>query len=127
MRWPVVLVIAIDTLFNVFSSIFVIWTFMLAIESQINQGVVTSLFSLSSVFMAIIGTIVFHEHMKSYHYLGMGLMIICSLLISFSHGASKQAGNVDVLGQSVAQIHPVWSVLMAILCPICFAIANILT
>ena len=76
--------------------------------------------------MAVLGTVIFHEHMKSYHYIGMILMIICSFLISFANDSSKKR-SFDVLGNEVEKIHPVWAVLMAVLCPLVFAIGNILT
>jgi len=50
--------------------------------------------------MAIIGVLVFHEKMHFNHYLGIVLLIACSVLISFADDPSKK-GNFEVLGNKV--------------------------
>lgn len=90
-KWSfgLILIIVIDTTNTILASWAVIMTFKYAILSQTNQGVIQTLFSLSSVFLCIIGRIVFHERMRHFHYVGIILLIGCSILISFSDDSSK--------------------------------------
>lgn len=80
----------IDAAFNVLIFWLTIMTFKSSIMAELNQGVVTSLFSLNSIFMAIIGTFMFKEHMHFNHYIGILLLLVCSLLISFADDPSKK-------------------------------------
>ena len=101
-------------------------TFRSSILAELNQGVVTSLFSLNSVFMAIIGTFMFHEKMHFNHYLGIILLMVCSVLISFSDDPSKKDA-FEVLGNTVSKGSPVVAVIFAVLCPLGFATVDTLT
>lgn len=93
-----------------------------SIYAQINQGVMTSLFSLTSVFLAFSGKFIFHEKLKFYHIFGMAFMIGCAILISLSD--EKQGGTVTIYGQEVPTVHPGIAVLIALICPLGFATLN---
>lgn len=68
----------------------------------------------------------FHEKMHFNHYLGILLLLICSLLISFADDSSKKE-NFEVLGNQVKKGSPVLAVIFAILCPLGFATVDTLT
>jgi len=100
-------------------------TFKYSILARVNQGVIQSLFSLTSVFLIIIGRIVFHERMRLIHYVGISMMIVCSLLISFSDDNSK-AKKFEVMGEEVDKVSSLYPVIFAILCPLSFAVGSII-
>jgi MFS family permease len=90
-RFSVVGIVILDSAVNVLILWLTIMTFKSSILAQLNQGVVTSLFSLNSIFMAIIGIVVFREKMHFNHYVGIILLLACSLLISFADDGTKQS------------------------------------
>ena len=89
-RWGAILVVLLDTCANVVGGISVIFSMRAAIVSQINQGVMSSLYSLTSVLMAFVGVCMFNEKLKIYHWVGVGLMFICAVLIGSANGDAGQ-------------------------------------
>jgi len=121
-----VFIVLIDAAVNILIFWLTIMTFKSSILAQVNQGVVTSLFSLNSIFMAIIGTLLFKERMHFNHYLGILLLFSCSILISFADDSSKTA-TFEVMGDTVSKASPVIAVIFAILCPLGFATVDTVT
>ena len=50
--------------------------------------------------MVITGRLIFHEKMKVYHYIGILMLMGCSIIISFSGGKSKTE-SIEVRGNVV--------------------------
>ena len=63
---------------------FMILSFQVAILSGINQGIITSLFSLTTLFVAVACRFLFKEYLKLYHYIGIGLTILCAAFIGLN-------------------------------------------
>jgi len=73
----------VDSLLSFGGGMSMIVSLHVAIASGINQGVITCLFALQSIFLAIIGWLMFDEHIKWYHYAGICLMVSCATCIGF--------------------------------------------
>jgi len=69
--------------------LFYVISLQYAMYAQVNQGVITSIFSLTSFFMTFIGVFMFHEKLKIYHYVGVAFLVLCAVLISMSDDGSK--------------------------------------
>lgn len=113
-------------IFNVFGSFAYVLSLLYAQYAEVNQGVITSIFSLTSFLLAVAGVCLFHEKMKSYHYAGILLLVGCAILISVSDDGSKPQ-TVEIYGHSMNKISPVIAVLMTLLCPILFTAMSVNT
>ena len=60
-RWIVIWYIVLDAFINFFSALSFLLSLQFALYAQINQGIVTTLYSFTSIFMAIGGMIWFGE------------------------------------------------------------------
>lgn len=98
-----------------------ILTLEYAILAGINQGVLTTLFGLRSIFLAFIGVLLFKETMNSCHYLGIAAMLACSVIISLSSHTEDQQ-KVIVYGEEAEGKSAYAAVLMAIATPVFFAL-----
>ena len=79
----------------------------------------SSLFSLSSVFLLIGGRLIFKENLRHFHYIGVFLMIGCAIIISFSNpGGGK---TIEVEGFTITTIPSYQAVLLGLICPLIFA------
>ena len=58
----------------------------------------TSLYSLTSVFLAFIGVFVFNEKLKIYHWFGVVLLFACAVLIGSADGEAGQKDSIDLYG-----------------------------
>ena len=65
----------IYALINCVAGFLVVFTFQFAIYGNINQGILTSLFGLSSIFSAVIAYFVYSEKLKIYHVSFMKIII----------------------------------------------------
>ena len=65
--WPNVLGVILYTLISCSAGFAVVFTFQFALYGNINQGILTSLFGLASVFSAIIAYFAFGDRLKAYH------------------------------------------------------------
>lgn len=93
----------------------IIIAFRFALYGRLNQGIISSLFSMTSIYLATIAWLFFKEQIRIFHLIGMLFMIACALLIVFSK-SSDNLGVIEVYGDLVQEISPVWSVLFGILC-----------
>lgn len=117
-KWFYVLV---DCILSFGGGMSMIISLHVAIRSGINQGVITCLFALQSIFLAFIGKAMFNEAIKWYHYLGIGLMTLCAVFI----GIGKSPPSVVVNGEEVPTISAHVAVLIALVTPFMFALRNI--
>ena len=124
--WLYVLILLIDAVITFSGGIFIVYAFQFAIYGEVNQGVIASLFSLTSIYIAFISYFAFNEKLHCFHFIGMVLMIACALLIAFSKSAESQDKTIVVYKNVVEVISPVWSVVTAIICTAFFLIRTIL-
>lgn len=104
-----------DGVITFFTGVMIIIAFRFALYGKLNQGVISSLFSITSIYLATLAWLFFNEQLRIFHFIGMLFMIACALLIVFSR-SSNALGVVEVYGDLVQEISPVWSVLFGILC-----------
>jgi len=65
--WPNVVGAIFYTLINCAAGFTVVFTFEFATYGNMNQGILTSLFGLSSIFSAVMAYFVFGDKLKAYH------------------------------------------------------------
>ena len=76
--------VAINSINGFVVSLVVLYSLQVAIRAEINQGVLTSIYALYPVFMAISGKFIFHESIKWQHYIGILFMLCCGFLLAVS-------------------------------------------
>jgi len=108
-RWNAVFAVFLDAVIKVTAGYLVILSFKYALYAGINQGAITTLFSLSGIYVAIIGWFLFHEKLNRFHLIGMALLIGCTILIVFSKSEShpKQIEIYNTVVRAVSPIVPV--------------------
>jgi drug/metabolite transporter (DMT)-like permease len=104
-----IVAVIIDSVAAFVSGILIIFTFRYALLSGLNQGVMTSMFSLTSIYVALISYWLWDEKLHIFHLYGMIFLVACALLISFS----KEAVSITDIESD--DISPLWSVLFSIL------------
>jgi len=104
----------IDAILSFAGGMSMIISLHVAIASGINQGVITSLFALQSIFLAIIGWLMFNEHIKWFHYIGIFLMFSCAACISFGRLSGTEHGGEISMSPQLA-------VLITLATPILFS------
>ncbi|CAI2373134.1 unnamed protein product [Moneuplotes crassus] len=124
-NWIYCLCIMIDGVLTFFTGVLIILSFKLALYGNINQGLIAALFSLTSVYLAVYSWKFYGQDLNSFHFLGMLLMVTCALLISFSKKAT-QGAVVEVYGEIIPEISPVWGVLVGIITTLLFFCRTIL-
>lgn len=107
---------------NFLSALTFLLSLQYALYAQINQGIVTTLYSFTSIVMALIGRIVFKEAIRVHHLIGLILLIACASIISLS--GDKGNEDIVIMGKVEHRISPIYAVLMALLCPFTFAAQN---
>lgn len=75
------LMILLDSVVAILSVLFAVLTFKYCADADLNPGVITSLFALSSVFLLILAYFTFGEKMTKSHFLGITLMTLCTLVL----------------------------------------------
>ena len=108
-RWRSVFAVILDAIIKVTAGWLVIISFKYALYAGINQGVITTIFTLSAIYVAIISWFVFNEKLNKFHVIGMLLLIGCTILIVFSkstdHAKTLKVYNDEV--QEVSTLLPV--------------------
>ena len=67
LNWANIAGLLIYTLISICGGFAVIFTFKFALEGDINQGIITTLFGLSAIFSAILAYVIFGERLKVAH------------------------------------------------------------
>lgn len=75
-NWVYVAVVILDGIIAFFTGIMIVLAFRFALYGKVNQGVVSSLFSTTSIYLAIISWMFFKEALHIFHFISMVLMII---------------------------------------------------
>mmetsp|Transcript_14376 Transcript_14376/g.16066 ORF Transcript_14376/g.16066 Transcript_14376/m.16066 type:complete len:152 (-) Transcript_14376:397-852(-) len=117
-----VLAIIMDGVFKVSGGYLTIQTFKSSLEANINQGAITTIFSLSSILVAIGSFFIFKEKMTKYHLVGMIFLVGCALLIIMAPNEDDESSGGE---EGDNPISPLWPVLFAFLTTLTFAIRAI--
>jgi hypothetical protein len=92
--------------------------------ANVNVGLITTIWSVNPVFMAIMETMCFDSRLECYHLVGTLLIVVCTVALSLS-GAFKDDGTSDVVKKDVL---PIWiPVLFGVVTPVFFTISGYLT
>ena len=59
-------------------------TMYYAARAEVNVGLITTIWSVNPLFMAIGVFVFFKEKLELYHFVGMILIVICTVLLSLS-------------------------------------------
>lgn len=100
--------VVIDACLTFAAGIAVIFSFKYCLYSGINQGVITALFSLSSLYLAIFAYYFFDQKLTGFHITGMVFLVLCVILLVLSK--DYQIVNIDPSEAT----DPVFAVLLAI-------------
>ena len=103
------------------TGVLLIISFKFALYGKLNQGVISSLFSITSIYIAICSWILYKEALHFWHFIGMFFLISWALLISFS-GDNTEGEVVEIDGKLIKEISPFWGVLLAIITTFLFFI-----
>ena len=94
--------IFVDAVLSIGGGFLVVLTFEYAYMAGINQGIITTLFSFTSVFLSLFGWMIFKEKINSFQIGGMLLLTTSAILYGFS-GSSSQ----DNINEGIKPIIPI--------------------
>lgn len=123
-KWRAVLAIMLDVVIKIVSGWMVILSFKYALYAGVNQGAITTLFTLTGIYVAIISWFMFDEKLNRFHIIGMGLLVGCTVLIVFSKQASSE-NKIQVYSDEVPEISPTVPVGFALLTSLIYSIRTI--
>lgn len=100
--------------------------------ANVNAGVVTVIWSATPIFQAIIDYFAFSESLKYNHWIGMLMIIICSVLLGLQKEIYSAINGHDKAGTKVADVSekalPTWvPVLFGIFSPVSFSFTTVIT
>ncbi|CAI2373540.1 unnamed protein product [Moneuplotes crassus] len=95
-------IIFVDALVSIGGGFLVVLTFEYAFYAGINQGIISTLFSFTSVFLSIFGWLLFDERINSVQIIGMISMTTSAILYGFSGSGHTQSN-----GSAVSSILPI--------------------
>mmetsp|Transcript_10352 Transcript_10352/g.11809 ORF Transcript_10352/g.11809 Transcript_10352/m.11809 type:complete len:161 (+) Transcript_10352:206-688(+) len=101
----------------------VVYTFQFCIYGNINQGIITSLFGLSSIFSAIMAYFLFGDKLKIYHVAGMILMLMC--VVGLGLGSTKNIIERPDFTEDINNnplLYALLAVALGLACPLFFAL-----
>ena len=112
-RWSAVIAVVLDAIIKVLAGWCVIISFKYALYAGINQGAITTIYAMSSIYVAFISWFVFSEKLNKFHIIGMLFLVSCAILIVLSKTPSS-GDKVHVYDSDVDQLSPMWPVFISI-------------
>mmetsp|Transcript_8858 Transcript_8858/g.7835 ORF Transcript_8858/g.7835 Transcript_8858/m.7835 type:complete len:206 (+) Transcript_8858:491-1108(+) len=90
-----------------------------------NQGIITSLFGLSSIFSAAIAYFIFGDKLKIYHVIGMIMMLLC--IVGLGVGSTKkiEINEITHSEDTTTLVYSLLAILLGICCPLLFALSGL--
>jgi multidrug transporter EmrE-like cation transporter len=97
-------------------------TLFFANKANINVGLITTIWSVNPLFMAIMDSIMFHQKLQYYHHIGMVAIVACTVVLSLSGVVSpKEPSDSSLFNMEVAEILPTWvPVIFGVITPMSF-------
>jgi drug/metabolite transporter (DMT)-like permease len=68
-----------------------------ATEAGINVGLITVIWSVNPLLMAIADRIIYKTHLKYYHYIGLLAIMICTIIIALFGGAKADIKVIELV------------------------------
>mmetsp|Transcript_16569 Transcript_16569/g.14467 ORF Transcript_16569/g.14467 Transcript_16569/m.14467 type:complete len:235 (+) Transcript_16569:28-732(+) len=101
--------ILIDAVLSIGGGFLVVLTFEYSFYAGINQGIISTLFSFTSVFLSIFGWLIFKEKINTIQIGGIFLLTLSAIIYGFSGGrnGNSQTGNE-------LEIKPILPILLAL-------------
>ncbi|CAI2371700.1 unnamed protein product [Moneuplotes crassus] len=126
----IVIGILVNNIFKIGGGLVVIIAFKLALESGLNQGIITSIFGMTPFLASLCFYCFFNEKLRISQVVGMMFMVGCIVCIGLgttSHKSDKNLHNTKMF------IHPESSnttayicIFLACICPVFFAIGGLI-
>ena len=123
-RWRAVFAVLLDAVVKVIAGWLVIISFKYALYAGINQGAITTIFTLSGIYVAIVSWFLFNEKLNKFHIMGMLLLIGCTIIIAYSKRQSH-AKKFEVYGQEVEEVPAIIPVGFALLTTVIYAFRTV--
>jgi len=112
-RWAALAAIFIDVTIKIIAGWLVITSFKYALYAGINQGAITTIFALSSVFVAILSWFIFDEKLSSFNIIGMVLLFGSTIMIVFSK-TNHNKQKIKVFDDDVEEMPTYMPVILAL-------------
>jgi len=106
---------------SIVSKILLTYAFYYATIANMNQGVIPSLFSLSSVYIMVTFYFRFGERVSKMAFLGMVIMCLCVFCLAFVPKNENTAELTTIPGLSARKALYI-SIVLGALAPACYAI-----
>ena len=74
-NWRYVFILAFDAIVTFAAGLMIVLAFKFALYGRLNQGIVTSLFSLTSIYLAFFSYFAFNERLHFFHFVGIASMV----------------------------------------------------
>jgi drug/metabolite transporter (DMT)-like permease len=126
-HWQNWLAVLIDMVILCIGSLGAIYSMMFAFYGNINQGIITSIWALVSIYSSLIGYFVFNERLIISHFVGITMMILWIVLLSLSSIVYPGPQIIMLKGQAVETLSPAWAIIIAIFTPLTFSIRGLNT
>ncbi|CAI2367431.1 unnamed protein product [Moneuplotes crassus] len=123
-HWIKVFGTVVYTLINVIQGFLVVFTFQFATYANMNQGILTSLFSFSAIFSALLAYFIFQDRLRIWHGIGIVFMILCIVGLGIGSEEESELEGLDESGHSLF-FYSLISILFGILCPVCFSVGGL--
>ncbi|CAI2374271.1 unnamed protein product [Moneuplotes crassus] len=124
LRRSVVLIVITDVILLILGGFAIVFAFEYCLYADLNQGILTTMFSFGSVFTLILAYFIFNEKTKVYHLIGVALLIACAALISLS-GQRTKDNFVIVEGELVEKSSKIVPISIGILCSAYFTLRTL--
>ena len=123
-RFKSVLAILLDAFIKVIAGYLVILSFKYALYANVNQGAISTIFSLSSVYVSVISWFLFDEKLNRFHITGMAFLISSTILIAFSK-KKTEAKKIKVFNQEIDVMSPLVPVSFALITTLLYSFRTI--
>ena len=82
-------------------------TMYFAALAHINVGIITTVWALTPLFMAIADSCIFHIKLEYFHYIGMFCIVICTVVLSLNDVINQDRNLPIMPGQPTQQFTPI--------------------
>ena len=91
--------------------------------AKVNVGLITTIWSVNPLFIAIMDFIIFKQQLRYFHLLGMVAIVVCTVLLSISGVIMPKTpiNGGDAIEEPIEKVMPTWvPVIFGVVTPMCF-------
>ncbi|CAI2372086.1 unnamed protein product [Moneuplotes crassus] len=121
----IVVGILVNNIFKIGGGLVVIIAFKMALESGLNQGIITSLFGMTPFLASLCFYCLFNEKLRISQVAGMMFMVGCIVCIGLGTTATKLNTKMSIHPES-SNATAYICILLACICPVFFAIGGLI-